>query len=86
VSCRGCHGQKLPTIDDTVENDRCVSCHGSYEKLAEKMASPQFPKQNPHKSHLIGLACTKCHAGHSRSQVYCLECHKNFNMKIPGGY
>lgn len=85
VSCRGCHGQKLPTRDDTVENDRCVSCHGSYEALAEKMASPEFPKQNPHKSHLVGLACTKCHAGHSRSRVYCLECHKNYNMKIPGG-
>jgi len=86
VSCEGCHGQKLPAIDDTVENERCVRCHRSYEKLAEKTASPQFPKQNPHKSHLIGMACTKCHSGHSRSQVYCLECHTNFNMKIPGGY
>jgi hypothetical protein len=85
VTCMGCHGEKLPAKDDTVENDRCLACHGTYDKLAEKTASPQFPKRNPHKAHVIGLACTKCHHVHSESKVYCLECHPTFDMKISGG-
>ena len=85
VTCAGCHGKRLPAKDDTVENDRCLSCHGSYEQLAEKCASVEFPKRNPHKSHLFALACTKCHAAHSESKVYCLECHQGFQMKISGG-
>jgi hypothetical protein len=85
VTCAGCHGKRLPAKDDTVENERCLSCHGSYEKLAEKTASVEFPKRNPHKSHLLGLACTKCHTAHGESRVYCLECHREFQMKISGG-
>lgn len=85
VICGGCHGPKLPETDDTVENERCVSCHGSYEKLEEKTAAVEFPKRNPHKSHLLALACTKCHSAHSASKVYCLECHHGFQMKISGG-
>jgi fumarate reductase flavoprotein subunit len=85
ITCGGCHGKRLPSKDDTVDNDRCLSCHGSYEKLAEKTASVEFPKRNPHKSHLVALACTKCHKAHSVSRVYCLECHQGFQMKITGG-
>ncbi len=85
VTCAGCHGKKLPAKDDTVESERCLSCHDSYEKLAEKTASTEFPKRNPHKSHLFGLACTKCHIAHGESKVYCLECHRGFRMIISGG-
>jgi hypothetical protein len=84
VTCAGCHGKRLPAKDDTVENERCLSCHGSYERIAEKTASVEFPKRNPHRSHLLGLACTKCHIAHGESKVYCLECHRGFQMKIPG--
>jgi hypothetical protein len=85
VTCLGCHGEKLPAEDDTVENNQCLDCHGSYDELAEKTASPHFPKRNPHKTHVVGLACTKCHHAHRESKVYCLECHPGFDMKIPGG-
>ncbi|MCX5818982.1 MAG: cytochrome c3 family protein [Deltaproteobacteria bacterium] len=85
VTCSGCHAKRLPTTEDTVENDRCLSCHDSYEKLAEKTTSAQFPKRNPHQSHLVGLDCTKCHMAHGESKVYCLQCHSSFDMKIPGG-
>ncbi len=84
VTCAGCHGKRLPAKDDTVENERCLGCHGSYEELAEKTASAEFPKRNPHRSHLLGLACTKCHIAHGESKVYCLECHREFQMKISG--
>jgi hypothetical protein len=85
VICAGCHAKRLPARDDFVENGRCLECHGSYEKLAEKSASAQFPMRNPHRSHLVGLDCTKCHASHGESRSYCLECHPAFEMKIPGG-
>jgi fumarate reductase flavoprotein subunit len=85
LMCSACHGQSLPAAGEEVENDICLGCHGSEEKLAAKTVQPESPKFNPHKSHLFGLACTKCHAGHQESKVYCLECHKDLTMKIPGG-
>jgi hypothetical protein len=85
VTCSGCHGGQLPREDDTVENSRCLSCHGGAEKLAEKTKNSDDPRQNPHKSHLGGVNCTVCHKSHGKSLVYCLGCHTQFKMKIPGG-
>jgi hypothetical protein len=85
VTCAGCHGKQLPKEDDTVENAWCLDCHGSLEKLAGKTANPDFPKRNPHKSHLGDLNCTVCHKAHRESKVYCLGCHSQFDMKISGG-
>ena len=85
LMCSTCHGQSLPAAGDEVENDICLGCHGPEEKLAARTVQPESPKFNPHKSHLFGLACTKCHSGHQESKVYCLECHKSLTMKIPGG-
>lgn len=87
ITCSSCHGKELPVADVTVENQRCLSCHGSYEKLAAQTAPKQFPDRNPHKNHFIqaDTACTICHNAHGASKVYCLDCHKNFNMKIAGG-
>ncbi len=84
VDCSGCHGKELPKPDATVENNRCLQCHGPLEKLAQKSAPQEFPDRNPHKSHLGDIACSVCHKGHSASSVYCLECHRNFKMTIPG--
>jgi hypothetical protein len=85
VTCTGCHAKRLPVKDESMENDRCLSCHDSYEKLAEKTATAEFPMRNPHRSHLMGLDCTKCHLGHQESKSYCLQCHPTFSQKIPGG-
>ena len=85
LMCSTCHGQSLPAAGDEMGNDICLGCHGPEEKLAAKTVQPESPKFNPHKSHLFGLACTKCHSGHQESKVYCLECHKSLTMKIPGG-
>ena len=85
VTCRGCHGEIFPTFGDTVENDRCLACHESYDALAQKTTPATFPDRNPHKSHLGEINCTVCHFAHSESKPYCLECHKKFQMTIPGG-
>jgi hypothetical protein len=85
VVCAGCHGKDLARSDDTVENPRCLECHGSMEKLAKKTEPKDFPDRNPHKSHLGEINCTVCHRAHAESKVYCLGCHQKFEMKITGG-
>jgi hypothetical protein len=85
VVCNGCHGKTVPESGDTVENDRCLSCHGSLKDLADRSAPKDFPDRNPHNSHLGEIACTVCHHAHQASEVYCLGCHQKFTMKIPGG-
>jgi hypothetical protein len=82
IDCMGCHGKSLPKEGDTVENDRCLACHGPLDRLQAKTAPKDFPDRNPHKSHLGEIACTVCHRAHSESKVYCLECHKTFTMKL----
>jgi hypothetical protein len=85
IDCGGCHGKEAPLLDTTVENSRCLSCHGPLEKLAAKTTPKDLPGRNPHKSHLGDVACTVCHHAHSDSSVYCLNCHNNFRMTIPAG-
>jgi len=82
ITCAGCHGKDLPKEEDTVENAKCLECHGPAEALAAKTAPKDFPDRNPHKSHLGEINCTVCHSGHGESKVYCLECHPTFNMKM----
>jgi hypothetical protein len=68
-SCSQCHGKGLPTFDDTVENARCLACHGPMEELAKKTEPKEFKDRNPHKSHLGDIACTVCHKAHMESTV-----------------
>ena len=84
IDCSGCHGKDIPLLDTTVENNRCLACHGPQDQLAAKSTPKDFPKRNPHDSHLGEIACTVCHHAHAESKVYCLDCHRNFTMKIPG--
>lgn len=84
IVCMGCHGKDIPKPDSTVENQRCLECHGPLDKLAKKTEPKDFADRNPHKSHLGDIACTVCHKGHQESKVYCLDCHKNFKMSLQG--
>jgi hypothetical protein len=85
VTCAACHGATLPTTGDTVENDRCLACHGPAAQLAAKTKPAEFPDRNPHQSHLGEVACTVCHHAHAASEVYCVGCHPKFSMRIAGG-
>jgi hypothetical protein len=84
IACANCHGKDLPKPDTTVENSRCLTCHGPMDKLALKTEPKDFKDRNPHKSHLGEVACTVCHKAHAESKVYCLGCHQKFKMKIQG--
>ncbi|QEM70130.1 cytochrome c3 family protein [Geobacter sp. FeAm09] len=85
VACSGCHGASLPVKGAAVENDRCLACHGSYDTLAEKTKPKEPHGPNPHASHLGAIACTACHYGHRKAEIYCKDCHPKFIMKIPFG-
>jgi nitrate/TMAO reductase-like tetraheme cytochrome c subunit len=84
LSCSSCHGNDLiPDANALAINSQCVACHGTLEKVALTYKGPSY--LNPHASHLGNIPCTSCHFGHQESKAYCLNCHTNFNVPIPGG-
>jgi cytochrome c-type protein NapC len=84
LSCATCHGPDIiPDANASAVNARCANCHGGMETVAASFKGPSY--LNPHASHLGNIPCTSCHMGHQPSQAYCLNCHTNFNMPIPGG-
>jgi hypothetical protein len=85
VDCAGCHGKQAPLAESTVENNRCLVCHGPMAALVAKTKSKEDPARNPHESHLGEAPCAVCHHAHTESRSYCLDCHKNFDMPMPGG-
>lgn len=80
VNCTACHGTEKVTSGAFVENGSCLQCHGPLETLQHKLAA--LGKKNPHDNHLGEIECALCHRGHSPSESYCLQCHKNFVMPM----
>ena len=62
--------------------DKCVSCHGPTEGLAQK--TKEIKPTNPHTSPHYGteLDCNLCHHQHTRSEDFCGQCH-SFKFKTP---
>jgi len=81
AQCTACHESAQPAKDAYVESDRCLSCHGSRAKIAEKQAA--MGKRNPHDNHLGDIDCVLCHAGHRKGESYCANCHKDFSLNVP---
>ncbi len=84
VACAGCHGKGVPREGAEVDNERCLACHGPMDKLVAKSKPAVHEDRNPHVSHLGEIACTTCHKAHEASEVYCLDCHRKFEMRMPG--
>ncbi len=82
ITCTSCHDKDI-LGENTVENRRCLDCHGPLAELVAKTTPLEFSDRNPHNSHLGEINCTVCHAGHAESKIYCLECHPKFEMKLP---
>ncbi len=86
VTCADCHGSsgasgsKLKPV--AVEMDKCLTCHGSGAKVAAMTA--HVKPQNPHVSahYNTDLDCNVCHHQHTKSENFCVECHK-FEFKVP---
>ncbi|MDR0247684.1 MAG: cytochrome c3 family protein [Burkholderiales bacterium] len=88
LDCKACHRDN-PIPNDTASkvNASCATCHGDYNKMSEvSKKKGKNPNINVHGSHLgPEIGCTTCHQGHKESKTYCLYCHTNFDLPIPGG-
>lgn len=80
ITCTGCHGKAKKK--EALKMEKCVSCHGNTEKLAEKtaMVKPENPHTSPHYG--TSLDCNLCHHQHAKSENFCSQCH-NFDFKVP---
>ncbi len=76
VQCQACHPEMQSP--QAPKKETCLNCHGgSYEALGDKTASS---KPNPHRSHNGELECTECHHVHEPFELYCRQCHKEFDF------
>jgi Cytochrome c3 len=74
LTCNDCHGTEKVTAGAAVGMAKCLSCHGSYEKLAKRTEKMRLnPHTNPHNG---DLDCNVCHHGHRADQNYCDSCHE----------
>ena len=78
--CAICHTQENAVGGNafvTPSDKACLTCHQSYEALADKTKNLNNGEPNPHASHHYGkgIACTACHGEHTQGKVYCNNCH-----------
>ncbi|MDQ2082526.1 cytochrome c3 family protein [Xanthobacteraceae bacterium Astr-EGSB] len=78
LNCNGCHQENPPA--KPVAMEKCLSCHGPYDKLADKTDGKGA--HNPHSSHQGDLSCDSCHHVHKTSENYCSQCHQ-FEFDVP---
>lgn len=77
MKCSACHDEEDPSQGvGTVSTEKCLSCHGSYENVAERTAD-LGEDVNPHDNfhYDMQLDCTTCHKSHSESVSLCSSCH-----------
>ena len=75
LGCEDCHGTGAKKL---VPMEKCLTCHESYVKVAER-TKELYP--NPHDNHMIDRECTKCHKGHTAQVNYCQTCHVDMTFK-----
>ena len=74
LTCDSCHGAAKVAAGAEVGMAKCLSCHGSYEKLAKRT---ETMSRNPHTNpHSLDLECNACHHGHTAEENYCGSCHR----------
>ncbi|WP_172623384.1 cytochrome c3 family protein [Arabiibacter massiliensis] len=77
MKCAACHDEEDPAQGvDAVSSEKCLSCHGSREKVAERTAGIG-EGVNPHDNfhYDMQLECTTCHKSHGESVNLCSSCH-----------
>jgi fumarate reductase flavoprotein subunit len=78
VDCITCHDEDPPA--KPVPTEVCLSCHGSYDDLADKTSD--MGANNPHGSHNGPLDCGNCHGVHRPSVNFCAQCHAS-DLDVP---
>lgn len=89
--CTACHEGSDPaayTYDPGVTDEKCMSCHGDHEALAELTPLDGVKQYNPHWNHFTEeLACATCHSNHPEqgaSEFWCTSCHMGY--QAPEGW
>ncbi len=78
LSCTSCHETTLP--EKGVQKGQCLRCHGSYDLLSTKspiharLIAPHFDG---------GDDCGRCHRAHRKSELMCISCHEEMDLKVP---
>jgi len=72
VACCDCH--EMPNSAGPLKTEKCLSCHGSFEEVADATNNLD---PNPHNSLHWGkeLDCDLCHHQHAKSENFCAQCH-----------
>ncbi|CZE46284.1 cytochrome c3 family protein [Campylobacter geochelonis] len=79
--CKNCHKESNPQDYKRLNTNECLSCHKSYEKLAEQTGHLGYD-DNVHASpHYPNMDCNTCHSTHKQSKNYCVMCHSQNGMK-----
>jgi fumarate reductase flavoprotein subunit len=76
MDCAGCHGDgEIKPL----QGDKCLSCHESYDALANRTTDMN---PNPHDNHqtMTGIDCMQCHKGHKPDVVLCERCHSDIKF------
>lgn len=74
LNCDGCHGAEKVVAGAKVGMDKCLSCHGPYDKLAKRMEHLIINwHANPHYGE---IDCNECHHGHRADENSCRKCHR----------
>lgn len=81
IYCLGCHRNYVDQVEASETQERCIECHGDYERLMKLPTSSNYDN-NPHKTHYPDLKCRVCHHGHKEFTDYCAQCHQ-FDYKSP---
>ncbi|MEH6534457.1 MAG: cytochrome c3 family protein [Photobacterium frigidiphilum] len=85
--CVMCHSESDPADYEVLETENCLSCHGSAQKVADRLKFMDANHTNPHNSFhdRLDLDCYECHAEHEPSANLCAKCHKvdNWMSKVP---
>lgn len=76
--CVMCHSEATPDDYEPLETEQCLDCHGSSQKVANRLKFMDVNHTNPHNSFHDGLDldCYECHAEHEPSVNLCTRCHE----------
>ncbi len=79
--CVMCHEGDDPEEYEPLETENCLTCHGSRQKVADRLKFMDENHTNPHNSFHDGLDldCYECHAEHEEPANLCQECHTTDN-------
>ncbi|SEF48236.1 cytochrome c3 family protein [Vibrio hangzhouensis] len=85
--CVMCHEGNDPDEFEPLETENCLSCHGSAQKVADRLKFMDANHTNPHNSFhdALSLDCYECHAEHEPSTNLCADCHTTTSWmgKVP---